>query len=687
MLPGAVVALVPARPPAPPGTPPGDPDWTVSGGKTQLAVDLAESLWRTGRIELMVWIVATDRASILSGLTAAAADTTGIAPSGDAELVAIRFMSWLSETDRPWLVVIDGLSEARDIEGLLPTGPSGRTLITAAHRSALPAGAPITTLPVPGLSRREGHSYLMGRLAADPGQRLGAIDLADQLEGDPFALTVATTLIHGTDLTCRDFLDRFTARWDQGRPAGSPAPAPGDIAWAMAAERADQLCPGGAVGTLLVLMALLNGNWIPLPVVTSTPVREHVRRTCGRTAPGEIKTALEALRRTGLVTLDDALSPAVVRMSRAVRAAVREAAPAEAFEQAAQVAAAGICEVWPDTAQYQWPAASMRAATFTIMRQSGDRLWSGGCHELLFRAGQSLEQARLDDAAVSYWTDLAAAGLRLLGPGHQDLLRIFDRLAGAILTAGQAARAIPWFQRVAAEREAQFGAAHPGSIQAAVNLGRALRAAGRASEAVSALSEAVADSENLRGSDHAETLRIRGELADAMREAGPPGQAIRLYRRTLAGRERILGATHPDTMESRQKLADAYLAGQQVKEALAQYKRLLSDRERASGSQHPQTIAARSGLAAANHAAGRIALALRLYEQADADSRRVLGIDHTETLTRNVNLAFAYYGIGRITDATALLEETVTRCERVLPPGASLTLLAQESLAKITGDR
>lgn len=687
LLPGAVVALVPARQSAPPGMESTRPDWAGSSGKTQLAVQFAESLWRMRRIDLLAWIVATDRASILSGLAASAADATGIAPSGNAELVAIRFISWLSETDHPWLVVIDGLNEARDIEGLLPSGPSGRTLITATHQSALPASARITTLPVPGLSRREGLSYLMDRLAADPGQRLGAIDLVDQLEGEPLAMAVATALIMGTELTCREYLDRFIARRDKVRSPGSQGSAPGEIAWAMAVERANQLRPGGAVGTLLVLMALFDGNWIPVPVITSTPVRERLRRTCGRTAPEEIRATLAVLQRTGLVTIDTTISPPIVRMGRAVRAAIRAAAPAEAFEQVAQVAASGIYEVWPDTAPYLWPAASMRAATFAIMRQAGDRLWSGGCHGLLFRAGLSLERARLDDAAVTYWTELAAISHRVLGPGHPDSLQINDRLADTILTAGQAAEAIPWFQRVVAERAAQFGAGHPGSIESGVNLGRALQAAGRASEAVSVLNQAVADCENLRGSDHAQTLRVCGDLADAVRAAGPPDQAIRLYRRTLAGRERTLGPTHPETMESRQKLADICLAEEKVKDALAQYKRLLADRERAHGPDHPETIAARSGLAAANHAAGRMALALRLYEQADADSRRVLGVDHVDTLTRNVNLAFVYYGIGRLTDATALLQETVTRCERVLSPGASLTLMAQESLAKITGNR
>lgn len=66
--PGAAVALVPG----PEGA--GDPvGWLRSCGKTQLAVYLAEALWRSRGIELLAWVNASDRASVLSGYAEAAA--------------------------------------------------------------------------------------------------------------------------------------------------------------------------------------------------------------------------------------------------------------------------------------------------------------------------------------------------------------------------------------------------------------------------------------------------------------------------------------------------------------------------------------------------------------------------------------------------------------------------------------
>jgi len=48
-------------------------DWPRSSGKTQLAVAFAESLWQSRELDLLVWIQATSRASVLSGYAAATA--------------------------------------------------------------------------------------------------------------------------------------------------------------------------------------------------------------------------------------------------------------------------------------------------------------------------------------------------------------------------------------------------------------------------------------------------------------------------------------------------------------------------------------------------------------------------------------------------------------------------------------
>ena len=117
LVPGTAVVLVPGH-----GAGPGSRDWLGSCGKTQLAVFFAESLWRSREVDLLVWVPATSRASVLAGYAEAAEAALGTDPSGDAEAVAARFVSWLGETRRRWLVVLDDLSGAADLTGMWPAG-------------------------------------------------------------------------------------------------------------------------------------------------------------------------------------------------------------------------------------------------------------------------------------------------------------------------------------------------------------------------------------------------------------------------------------------------------------------------------------------------------------------------------------------------------------------------------------
>ena len=118
LVPGSAVALVPGSAFAE-----GPQNWLGACGKTQIAVIVAESLWRSAAIDALIWINVTSRASVLSGLVQASAAATGLEPTGTAESVAARFHGWLEETSQPWLLVLDDLSQLEDLEG---SGRRGR---------------------------------------------------------------------------------------------------------------------------------------------------------------------------------------------------------------------------------------------------------------------------------------------------------------------------------------------------------------------------------------------------------------------------------------------------------------------------------------------------------------------------------------------------------------------------------
>ena len=680
--PGAAVALVPAR-----GAAEGPQDWLGSCGKTQLTVAFAESLWQSRGVDLLVWIAATSRASVLSGYVEAAVVTMGIDPGGDAESIAARFVSWLGETSRPWLMVLEDQSGAADLAGLWPEGPTGRVLITAAGSAALAGERRARVLPVGVFSPHEALSYLSGGLTADPDQRLGAIDLVEAVGCEPLALAQARAVIAVSGLSCRDYRGYFLRRREQLAETAGASRSAASVTWTLSVEQADRLLPRGAVRSLLAFAAVLDGHGIPAAVFTAPAAyRFFAADGAGGLADRErVRGGLLILDRVGLVSIDQAATPPTVRMKPVIQAAVRAATPEKLFDRAARAAADALLEVWPEDEQRAWLAADLRSCAASLQQAAGDLLWAGGCHPLLLRSGRSQDSARLASSAVTHWRKLAAVSQRVLAPNHPDTPTIGRRLADAYLTAGLAAEACPWFRWILADRVGALGPDHPATIGARRDLGNALLAANQFRDALTVLNGAAADYERIRGADHPDTLGARDELAAAHRAAGQFDDAIRLYRSTLADREGVQGSRHPDTLTTRQHLADAYLAAGRPKNALPHYKRVLIGRERGLGPDHLDTIAARGNLAAANYSAGRMASALQLYEETGAAYSRVLGADHPDTLARRADLANAYYRVGRLGDAVTLLRETVARCERVLPPGDPLRQTVRESLTNIAG--
>jgi tetratricopeptide (TPR) repeat protein len=687
VVPGSAVALASSPSPAlGPSSAPGLPDWLGAGGKTQIAVMLAESLWRSQAIDALIWIPVTDRASVLAGFVEASAAATGIEPTGTAESVAIRFVSWLGETSRPWLVVLDDLPEDVRLDGLWPAGPAGRLLVTCARPGIAVGGAETRVVPVGSFSLREALNGLTERLSMNPFQRQGAIDLVETLGREPLALAQAAAVVASSNLACRDYRDFFVSRRERLWTGSVEMPSAAMVTWVLSLERAEALLPGGSVRLTLVLAALLDGHGIPGVIFGTRATAEYLSGAAGSPSTADSKSAWDALlvlERTGLISINRDVTPWTVGMNSAVQMAVRLAAPAQVQEPAARAAASALLEVWPAEEPQPWAAARLRANAASLQDSATDVLWADGCHPLLLRAGRSLDQARMVESAVEYWQDLAARCDTKLAPGHPDTLVVADQLASAYLKAGRAGDAVQWFQRVLAERTRELAPGHPGIVAARTSLARALIMVGEPADAVTVLLRAVSECEQFRGDGHPDTLSARDDLAAAYQAAGDLTAASRLLTRSLADRERLQGPRDPKTMATRDRLAAACLKEDKIKDAITHYKRLLSDREKVLGRDHQDTIATAASLSAAYRAAGRMPAATQLAERCRADSERVLGPDHADTLVRLVNLAYLYYAVGRVGDAEALLRETLVRCERTLPPGDALTKTVRQSLAYI----
>jgi len=688
LVPGSVTALVAAQS----GT--ASRSWRDTCGKTQLAVAAAHSLWQAGAVEMVIWLSATSPASVLSGYAEAArtppaAAEVGTGMVGDTDAVVTRFLAWLRTTDRPWLVVLDDLAVSVALDDRLwPAGPAGRVLVTTADPGTLAARQTRPVFLGP-FGRREALNYLVGRLTMDLDQRQGAIDLIAELGYQPLALAQASAVIAGSELSCHGYREHFASRRDEAAlAAGGRQPAVAAITWGLSLDHAD-LMTAGPAQPLLVLAALLDGNEIPAPVFATRAARAYCADGTGGITGQAISASLALLAGAGLLSVDQEVP--TVRMSWPVQAAVRAAMPDAMLRGAVLAAASALLEAWPvENADHAGAAEErlargLRSCVGSLRPVAGTLLWQGGCHPLLLRAGRSLDAARLTGPAVSYWEELAADSVRLLGHDHPATSGINERLARAYLAGGLAPKAISLLQAIRLARAERLGPDHVGTLEITRSLGQALISAGQLDDAVAVLTRATESWARSPDANGIGGLTAREDLAAAYRAGGDNASAIALFRDAVAERERLQGPRHPDTLATRQRLAEAYLADDQAKQAITQYERVISDREKSLGSDHLLTIAARGALGAAYHSAGKMAGATRLAERTRTEYTRVLGPDHPDTLAACVNLAHAYYGVGRVTDAERLLRQTLERCELSLPDFDPLTVAARGSLANISG--
>src|SRR5712691_4001342 len=665
-------------------------------GKTQLAVEFTHTMWHTRAVEVLVWVTAASRESVITGFAQAANTVDASEPGEDAEIAAARFVSWLARTRRPWALILDDLAELSDLEELWPAGGSGRVVITTrlpatAFESAAAAGKDLRVVPVSGLNRREALDYVASRLTDHPDQRIEALDLGEDLDGLPLALAQATAVMSARRQGCREYRAVLAERITH-MPAVPGVSAAVLATWSIAAECAHELPPAGLAWPTLVLAALLDHHGVPITVLTSPAACSYIAgrpSTAGGTDQTVVRAAINNLAHAGLITIDPASPARTVQMHASVQAAVRAYLPPADLEQVALAAADALLETWPDgdggpdrgQHEHAQLEQALRDCASALRVTDGGMLWKPEAHPLLFRAGMSLEHGRLSDAAITYWKSMVATSTRLLGTGHANAVVARDRLAAAYEAAGKSADAIAVFQTALADRERNQGPEHAETIAARSHLAHAYQSAGRPADAIALYERTVADSGRLLGAGHPATLEARANLAEAYQAAGKPQEAISAYELLVADAERQLGSGHPTTLRARSHLGAAYAATGRAKEAIGQYERALADQERMRGRDHPDTIAARASLASAFRAAGKQKEAIAQYQRVLADRERVEGADHPDTIAARANLAYACRSAGRLREAVPLYERTLDDRMRVQGPDHRDTLTARSNLA------
>jgi tetratricopeptide (TPR) repeat protein len=658
-------------------------DWLGGTGKTAQASALAQACWETGAVRLIVWVAVSGRDAVMSGYARALRELDPVPHKGaNAEHAAGRFLDWLAKADQPWLVVLDDLADPADIDGLWPAGSAGRVLVTARQADAAAAAHRPRLARVGPFSPREALDYLSASLQADPGQRVGAPDLAGDLGFTPVALGLAAAFMDHTGLGCRDYRARFAER---RRTLAEAFPDDFSLAaattWALSCELADQLPPRGLAGRVLALISMLTPHGIPGAVLTSEAARAYLAASQGTVADvAEVRAAVHNLARTGLVTVNNTSAARTVQVHEMLQVITRHQLPAAEGQRAARAAADALAQAWSSCDLASPAAQALRDCTAKLSEIAGTFLWTPQCHPALLQAGRSLDAEGLAGPAAAYWETTFGISRQVLGAEHPQTIGVRDLLGSAYEASGRPGDALAIYEVAFHDAERARGSAHPDTWLARERLTRMYVAAGRGTEAVHLAEEVLAGCVQNLGPDHPETLAAEATLAGIHLGAGRLDEATAELQNVLARRERLLGQEHPDTTAARASLADAHRESGRFKEAIALGKRVLADTEGRQGPDHPDTIAARVSLASSYRSAKKLKDALRLYERILADRERGQGADHPDTILARSDVALAYLSTRKLAVAIAQYEHALADSERVLGRDHPITEAVRESL-------
>ncbi|MFJ7200937.1 MULTISPECIES: FxSxx-COOH system tetratricopeptide repeat protein [unclassified Streptomyces] len=672
-------------------------------GKTQLAADYARTSWDTGGLDVLVWITASARSSVVSGYAQAGIELCRADPD-DLEQAACSFLAWLTPKSGTlpcrWLIVLDDVADPADLRGLWPpASPHGRTLVTTRRRDAALTGAGRRPVEVSLFSEAEAVAYLSTSLAAHG--RPESVDQLTALAADlgylalALAQAAAYLIDSGESVAAyrRLLTDRTTTLTDL-----APDALPDEqtlalaAAWSLSISRADALRPAGLARPMLHLASLLDAYGIPQDVLTGEAARAHLaaHRTAtgpGRTAelasvsrPAAVR-ALRALDRLSLIDHRPGTPHQAVRVHQLIQRATRDTLTPAQRDRYARTAADALIATWPEPERDTALAQTLRANTAALTRHAQNALYRPDAHSVLYRLGQSLGDSGQANAATTHFQHLTDTTTHHLGPDHPDTLTARHELACWRGTAGNAAGAAAALAELLPDVARVLGDDHSDTLAARCSLANWRGLAGDAASAVTALAELLSDSVRVRGNDHPHTLTICHDLACWRGYAGDAAGAAAALAELLPDAVRVRGPDHPHTLITRQELARWRGDAGDAVGAVTALSELLPDAVRVLGGDAPHTLITRHELACWRGYAGDAAGAAAALAELLPDVARVLGDDHSDTLAARCNLAKWRGDAGDAVGAVTALSELLPDAVRVLGDDAPHTLTIRHDLA------
>lgn len=540
-------------------------------GKTAVAHALfRHATERAHRIGL--WVNASDRASLRSGMLAVAADRG----AGEGELLAARNglraaadLVWdrLDRSGQPWLLVLDNADDPAVLQdGWLRGSPMGTVLVTTRQSAA--HWWPQAELHHIGVLPRDEAAQVLCDLAPQTGTIEEARGIADRLGRLPLALTLAGGFLS----------HQVIEPWTMTK-YGDHLDGPGQV------ELIDR---GAAAQPHEDSRQLISSTWqLSLDALTAQgmPESTSLLRLLACYGADPLPVSL-------LGGLEPDGEPPRARAEAALRGLLDQSLTAlvDAGVRCVQTHGVLLASVASNTPPEQ--AATLTGTACRLLDAVVPAVPERGPHNLLFRLLTPHALALLERSP----TPAVAA----------DALDVAVRLAIALHRTGDYLSAWELASASATAAEPTLGAEHRLVLTAHSRAGRALFRLGRFEESERLLRRVLADRERLFGDEDPDTLESYYGLNLPLQQTGRAGEGLELLRRALTGRHNVLGAGHPLTLRARAALL-AYLPVPELAAVVDEAAiPLPQEFARELGADHDEAIGVRLNWAYALYVLGRL---------------------------------------------------------------------------------
>ncbi|WP_434590935.1 tetratricopeptide repeat protein [Streptomyces sp. A5-4] len=664
-------------------------------GKTAVAQAVFNSATRqSGRIGL--WVNASERATLRSGMLAVAADRGAeageLAAAYDGHRASADLV-WhhLHYSSQPWVLVLDNADDPEALgEGAwLRASPQGTVIVTTRHASSqVWSGAELHRV---GVLPVEDAALLLRDLAPRAGTANEAAKVASRLDCLPLALTLAGSFLSSQLLeswTMNDYRRRLDddpiELLDRGAVPGSSERNARQLVgrtWGISLDALDREGIPECV-TLLRLISCWSSDPLPLSLLLPAEVETSGLGAADPPLPGQrVEAALRGLLEHSMVSIvESEESGEVVRCVKAhgvVLDSVAAAVPAAQRPLLLDAAVLLIGREVPADSRGEQAAGRIRRLVphvANMLRRVEDPAPAPGVIDVATRVSRMVFDSGDYQASLSLAQAAAEAAERILGALHPATLRAGHRSAKALFRLGRFEESEALHREVLNRRESVLGSEDPETLESFLDIHEPLAQLGRLDECLASLRRTEQLHSRVLGRAHPDTLHVQALLIEYVAEVNDIEEFDRIASATVATCEEMLGAESLATVTARHNMAYGLYRFERWEQAEVLARQVLSDRERLQGSDHALTLSATVLLSWVLAERGALAEAISLGRLVVVGQERVLGTEHPYLLANRTRLAGFLATAGERAEARALAEQNLPLCERVLGADDSVTV-------------